>query len=191
MDLYLIRHTRLAIAPDVCYGQSEIELADTFDDELATIRARLPPGFDFIYSSPSRRCTQLAECLGKSLETDARLLEYHFGDWEFERWDAIDRDALDAWTKDFVHRRPPNGDNLVELSARVGEFVDALRRQRHQRVLVVTHAGVIRCIVSRLLQIPLQQIFKLQVGYGMPLRVRLGAKAELDQVFTDSDGDGS
>jgi len=88
--------------------------------------------------------------------------------------------------QDFVYNRPPGGETLVEMASRVNDFIDALRRRQRQRVLIVTHSGVIRCFWAKLLQIPLEQVFKLNVGYASPLRIKLGEDSELDQVFTDA-----
>ena len=184
MDLAIIRHTRLDIDSGRCYGQSEVELAPGFDTEFAELQTLLPQDFEKIYSSPLLRCTRLAERFASKVQTDSRLLEYHFGDWELQNWDEIDSTALDAWMQDFVQQRPPKGETMLEMSQRVGEFIESLRAQPHERVLVVTHAGVIRCIWAYLLQIPLQQVFKINVGYGVPLRVQLGEYADSDQLFT-------
>lgn len=184
MELAVIRHTRLDIDAGRCYGQSEVELAGTFDTELAELQRRLAPPYGAVYSSPLRRCTRLARQFADPIETDERLLEYHFGDWEMTRWDDIDAAALDAWMQDFVNVGAPNGENLVRMYARVAEFMEHLRATNFERCLVVTHSGVIRCIWAHLLNIPLDQIFKLEVGYGEVLHCRLAANPEEDVIQT-------
>lgn len=183
MELAVIRHTRLDIDAGRCYGQSEIALADSFDAELANLKSRLSPPYGAVYSSPLQRCLELARRFTDSIETDARLLEYDFGDWELSRWDDIDSAALDAWMRDFVNISAPNGENLVQMYARVVAFMEALRGRDHPHCLIVTHSGVIRCIWAYLLQIPLAEIFKLEVGYGEVLRCRLAANSQEDVVY--------
>ena len=126
MDVWLIRHTKVVVEPGTCYGRSELELASSFADEVESLRAQLPDQFDRIFSSPLTRCTRLAETFGK-FDTDARLLEYDFGDWELQAWDDIDQQALDNWMQDFVNQRPPNGETVIEMQARVDEFLEQLR----------------------------------------------------------------
>ena len=188
MDLAVIRHTRLDIDSGRCYGQSEVALADSFDSELASLQSRLTAPHGSVYSSPARRCSHLARQLAgfavEAIETDERLLEYHFGDWEMMRWDDIDSTALNPWMQDFVHLSPPNGENLVQMFARVAEFMNQLRERDHQRCLIVTHAGVIRCIWAYLLNIPLAEIFKLDVGYGEVLRCKLATESAADVIYT-------
>ena len=182
MELAVIRHTRLAIDAGRCYGQSEIKLADSFDSELASFCARLKAPYAAVYSSPLQRCTQLARQFSESIETDERLLEYHFGDWEMTRWDDIESAVLDPWMQDFVNVSAPNGESLVQMYARVAAFMEALRGSEHPNCLIVTHGGVIRCIWAYLLHIPLEQIFKLEVGYGEVLNCRLAVNPEEDVI---------
>lgn len=183
MELAVIRHTRLAIDAGRCYGQSEIALADSFDAELASLQERLSPPYRAVYSSPLQRCTRLAAQISTAFEIDDRLLEYHFGDWEMTRWDDIGRGALDPWMRDFVNVSAPNGESLAQMYARVAAFMEALRNRDHPNCLIVTHGGVIRCIWAYLLQIPLEQIFKLEVGYGEVLNCRLAANPEEDAIL--------
>ena len=60
MDVFLVRHTRVAVAPGMCYGRLDVPLADSFEEELNGLRPLLPE-FDRIYSIPSLRCRRLAE----------------------------------------------------------------------------------------------------------------------------------
>jgi len=186
MDVSVIRHTRLDIDSDRCYGQSEVELAPGFAEELASYRLQLAEPFCQVYSSPLRRCTQLAGQFSERVETSSELLEYDFGDWEMKNWDDIDQQQLQHWMQDFVYVNPPNCETLVQMSARVASFIERLRAQNHERVLIVTHAGVIRCIWAHLLNIPLAEVFKLAVGYGEPMTFQLAESPEQDIVFTGS-----
>ena len=187
MDVWLIRHTEVAVEPGTCYGRSELDLKPTFVDEIEALRAFLPANFDRIFSSPLGRCTRLAESFGE-FDTDNRLIEYDFGDWEMQLWDDIDQTHLDTWMQDFVNQRPPNGETVVEMQARIDDFLDHLRGQAHEQVLVATHSGVIRCVWASLLQIPLAQIFKIHVGYGTALRLTLGENPDFDVIHPHNDG---
>ena len=187
MDLAVIRHTRLDIDSGRCYGQSDVALADSFDSELASLQSRLPAPHGNVYSSPAKRCRHLARQFAgfavEAVETDERLLECHFGDWEMMRWDDIDTTELNPWMQDFVNLSPPNGENLVQMQVRVADFMNHLRSRDHQSCLIVTHAGVIRCIWAYLLNIPLNNIFKLEVGYGEALRFHLAPDSDADLMY--------
>ncbi len=109
MDIYLIRHTQTATDPGLCYGQSDVALADSFEDELAKLHDKLPE-FDEdckVFSSPLTRCLQLAETFSDAVTTDPRLQELDFGDWEGQRFDDIEPVILQQWMDDFVSVAPP------------------------------------------------------------------------------------
>ncbi len=99
--VYLVRHTSPDIATNVCYGQSDVQVAVNFPEELAFIKHKLADIEPAIcFSSPSVRCVRLAEALNVgAVVEDKRLMELDFGDWELRDWDTISRDALDYWHK--------------------------------------------------------------------------------------------
>jgi alpha-ribazole phosphatase len=170
MEVYLIRHT----TPDpefskgICYGQSDIPLADTFHTERNELIKTLSEPFDVVYSSPMRRCNRLAQFIKtrKSLIMDERLLEMNFGDWEMKAWDEINQTTLKEWMEDFVNVSIPNGESFIKLNNRVNTFIDELIAQKHERVAIVTHAGVIRCFMARVLEKPLKNAFELSYDYS-------------------------
>ncbi len=183
MEIHVIRHTHVAIGKDTCYGQIDVPLADTFTDEANNIKQKLPTDFDAVYHSPLSRCTFLANELGFETNiSDAALMEVNFGEWEGMKWNDINEDELNVWMKDFVLQKPPNGENLAEMFARVSVFFNNLRSQQHNKVLIITHAGVIRCIWAYLLEIPLNNIFKIPVDYNEIFSFKLSQKANFDAI---------
>jgi alpha-ribazole phosphatase len=176
MEVYLIRHTKPKIDAGVCYGQSDISCVDSFMEEADLMIKNIPEKFEAVYSSPLIRCRCLAEKLAPpdSIHFDQRLMEVNFGLWEMKNWDDIDNSSLEIWMKDFVNEKPELGESLIELNQRVDEFISELEKLAYEKVAIITHAGVIRCIVARFLEIPLQNIFKIQVDYGSVTKIRLG-----------------
>jgi len=169
MQLYLVRHTRPAIASGICYGQTDLDVADSFSDDLNAVRSKLTDVSPIIgFSSPLQRCTKLAEQLQlATLKTDARLMELDFGDWEMQAWEAIPRQQLNAWSSTYIDTPPPNGESFLALQQRVTEFVDQLQSQyQGNSILIITHAGVIRSLLGQVLNLPLSEVFKFQLDYG-------------------------
>ena len=172
MELYLIRHPAVAAAEGLCYGQSDLPLRDPPDS--APFQALLPE-LQEVWSSPLQRCRALAERWQQPLQFDTRLLEVHFGTWEGQPWAALPPAEVNAWMADFVTARPPQGESLTDLSVRVCDWLAERRAAERGPLLVITHAGVIRCLVGAVLQLPLEQVFRLCVDPGSLSRIRLHA----------------
>ncbi|QIL70121.1 phosphoglycerate kinase [Diaphorobacter sp. HDW4B] len=149
--LWLVRHARPLIETGVCYGQLDVAADEDHTKASAhQLHATLPREIQTIHCSPLQRCQQLAHALlsarSGTARTDARLQEMDFGTWEGQRWDAIARAELDAWTDNFTAYQPGNGESLQTMLTRVKEVLhDA--RQQEKDVVWITHAGVIRCVI--------------------------------------------
>jgi alpha-ribazole phosphatase len=148
MRLHLIRHPKPLIEPGICYGQLDI-LAKIENSDLVRLRAELLPDLP-VWSSPLLRCRHLAEQLHPQPVIDARLAELNFGDWEGLPWDDIPRYELDAWAADVVGYVPPGGESPRALQRRALDFVMSLTVPE---AVIVTHAGVIRCLLAHWLDL--------------------------------------
>jgi alpha-ribazole phosphatase len=168
MDIYLIRHTKTATEQGLCYGKSNVALADSFPEEAYQLQQKLPEfkQKSLVFSSPLTRCVQLAERFSSTVTTDARLLELDFGDWEGLRFDAIETSVLQQWTDNFVHGAPPNGETFTDLCRRAGFFWQDLLSRKVEQVLIITHAGVIRALFTHILKLPPANAFQLRIDPG-------------------------
>lgn len=168
MNLFLLRHTTPEIAPGTCYGQLDIALQN--EEELKAARGRvtnLLPGAK-IYSSPLRRCKQLAEFLEQPFTVDERLCELNFGDWEGRNWSEVAQEAYYThWRADIVSKRPPDGESLADLLARVEDFWQEINQlETEEPIVLITHSGVIRCFLKMALEFPLGKLYQLPLNYG-------------------------
>ncbi len=168
MDIYLIRHTKTTADSGLCYGQSDIPLADSFIDDMQLIQQKLPVLVSdyLVISSPSSRCMTFAKTLSDSIKTDDRLLELDFGDWENQLFDDIEPDKLKYWTENFVDFAPPNGESFDQLYQRAANFWQELLVLPHEQVFIVTHAGVIRALLAHILSLPKANAFQFTVNLG-------------------------
>ncbi|WP_353721186.1 alpha-ribazole phosphatase [Dyadobacter sp. 676] len=171
MEIYLIRHTTPVLERGLIYGRKELLLHAGFPSELEIVRSKLDPDLDIIYSSPASRCTTLAKAIGAGFVTDSRLQELDFGEWEGKTWDTVDPAALQAWMDDYVHACTPGGESMMQMYARVKSFWDDLGKTAHHKIAVVTHAGVIRLILSMVRGIALTEIFDINPAYGEVFRI--------------------
>lgn len=169
--LTLIRHTRPAVKPGICYGRTDLALAHTFAEEADAVLVKLKPA-EALVSSPLGRCRALAERIGSAFHLqpayDRRLQELDFGTWEGQDWNDIPRTELDAWAADFLHARPHGGESVHAFVARVQEVLAELRKDGVSR-LVITHAGVIKA--STVAKGAEFSAFRTSVEYGGVLRI--------------------
>lgn len=190
MEIYLIRHTTPKIDKGICYGFSDLEVADSYKEELNILSKKIIQKTKkqyyenteeqkkdeiFIYTSPLQRCSILAQDLRNSLQNyfhpkikqNESLKEMNFGDWELKKWAAINEDELTTWTDNFVTEFTPNGESFEMLNKRVIEFWEAnIKAKKGKTALIICHAGVIRAILCHVLQIPLQKAFSVSIDYG-------------------------
>jgi alpha-ribazole phosphatase len=172
VNLYLVRHTTPDILPGICYGQTDVEVGASYHHEVNLLHTKLAGVQPVaIYSSPLKRCSQLAVSISRLLNSpvqyDPRLMELHFGDWELKAWNEIPRGMIDIWAEDLVMQAPPAGESFHNLALRVREFFEEMSASHAgQEVAVFTHAGVIRALLSHAMNLALADSFRLQIDYG-------------------------
>ncbi|MGX9353827.1 histidine phosphatase family protein [Roseobacteraceae bacterium S113] len=142
MALTFLRHTQPDVAKGICYGRTDLSLAASAPDDIAAAVAPLTKAQQ-IFTSPLKRCRQLADAIGKNTVLDG-VVEMDFGAWEMTPWDAINRAELDAWAADFLHARPHGGESVAQLRDRVDAALAAIP----DGALVVTHHGVIKAAAA-------------------------------------------
>ena len=185
MDLILIRHPAPAIDAGVCYGKTDVPLIGNADESACLLAARLAaldaPLPQLLATSPLQRCADVAQRLarhfGCACGEDARLQEMDFGAWEGQRWDAIDRAALDAWAADLRHARMHGGESVAQFEARVSAWLDRWREPggvSASSVLAVTHAGVMRMVAALVLGEALEETLSWPLEMSAVVWLRRG-----------------
>jgi len=178
MEIYLVRHTQTICEAGICYGQSDVDLAEPFESVFENIVSQLPE-HAVLFTSPLKRCVILSHYIQKnanslSLESDHRLKEMNFGDWELKNWNEIPPEELNPWMEDFVNIGVANGESFVVLHQRVGLFLEELRsKQIKTPIIIVAHAGVIRSILCHHSSLPLKDSFNNKVDFGQVIKIVL------------------
>ncbi|MDZ7878325.1 MAG: alpha-ribazole phosphatase [Saprospiraceae bacterium] len=175
MEILLIRHTTVAVPKSVCYGQSDVALADSFEGEKEAILDQIKVKWgkkmpDALFSSPLQRCQKLADFLGETWsmkpQFDDLLKEMNFGDWENKAWKDIPNSELNPWMADFVNIATPNGECYDDLHQRTHFFIEKCLEHDLKSIVIVTHAGNIRSFMSYALGLPLENSFRIHLDYG-------------------------
>lgn len=161
-DLLVVRHgesepARLDAPHPTLAGRADPPLDPRGRDEADLVAKRLHDArIASIYVSPLRRTAQtaapLADRLGLSPAVDPDLAEVHLGEWEGAtfRQRIIDHDPVAM--RMFTEERwdvIPGAEPLDSLQQRVrGALTRIAEAHPDQRVLIVTHGGVIGSIMS-------------------------------------------
>jgi alpha-ribazole phosphatase len=178
MEIYLVRHTITIADKTVCYGQADIPAdINQFNLSLSGILLKLPESIETIFSSPLIRCSFLTKELVKqkypaaAVKYDNRIKELNFGDWEMKKWDEINQTDLQKWMNNFTVEKVPGGESNTDLHERVVSFWNEIIK-RNKNCCIVTHAGVIRSILSIINKSELQNAFTLYpVKYGAVIKI--------------------
>lgn len=172
MEIYLVRHTTPNIEKGICYGQTDLDIAETFEHEAAKVITNLNSVKGAkVYSSPLIRCKKLAHKINPQVTLDERLKEINFGDWELIKWDDINRADLDFWMNDYVNVQVPNGESCLQLFERNITVFNEIVNLNHSKVIIVCHAGVIRSILCYVQQISIEESYNITIEYGQVFKI--------------------
>jgi alpha-ribazole phosphatase len=178
------------VAANVCYGQSDVGIAEDAAEVAARIRSLLPDAP--FYSSPLTRCRLLAEALHPAPQFDDRLRELHFGRWEMRTWDEIGRAAVDAWAGDPLHYADHGGESVAMLRRRAAACAREIAA-RHEETVLVIHAGVMKALAVELLGLPDRAWFSTSFAFGTVSLIEDGKLVlhNASAVADDSTGEAS
>ena len=167
--LLLVRHAT-AEGHGRFQGQRDVSLSSAGRRELPRLCERCSRyPIRAVYASDLRRARETAEAVARNfgLEVEVRpeLREIHFGEWEGLTWNQISGrypKLATRWVKRFPHQTIPGGEPLSKFQRRIAagvrKVVDA---NRGHCVLLVTHAGVIRLVLAKILGLPAPNLFRL------------------------------
>jgi len=179
MKLYLVRHTKLDYPAGVCYGQSDIGVNISFEDEKEILTGKLQNiKFEKIYSSPLKRCAILAESFTngpKKVIYDERLMELNFGKWDGKTWNEIEKsEEAKLWFNDYLNTQCPGGESYKDLLRRVQGFLNDLRKKDSgKNVLIICHGGTIRAFHAIINKVNPLKTFDLKLDYGQVVKMEL------------------
>lgn len=168
----LLRHGE--VKGGTCFrGSTDDPLSDT---GLAQMHAatKTERHWDHVITSPLQRCAVFARHFTRQhalpLSSDHRFQEMHFGRWEGRTAaDIFDKEpeALNKfWTNPGKHSAP-GGESLSSFQHRVvTAWNEVMEKHAGQRVLIVTHGGVIRLLLCYHQQRPIEELLQIEVQHG-------------------------
>jgi alpha-ribazole phosphatase len=171
MRLIVVRHGQTACNTDnIWHGWDNCGLTETGEAQAKAVSARLASEhIDAIYSSDSRRTLETARLIaamhGLEPIADPGLRERKAGEFEGVAVDEIlarhptiyQERAADYWVW-----RPPGGESFLEVKERTLAVIRRLTVQhRGETVVMVTHMGPLRVLVSHFMGMPLAQTYEV------------------------------
>jgi alpha-ribazole phosphatase len=149
-------------------GQSDVPLNSNGHTQAASLAMQLKEQtFAAIYASDLMRARETAEPIAKEaglpVQIDIRLREINQGEWEGQLVDDIKARYADLWAQrsgDPASVRPPGGETVGEVAARVHAALDDIARKHPTgAVLVVSHGLSIATAICHARGIPVGQAY--------------------------------
>lgn len=175
--LLLLRHGEVETRYHRVFGGSQIDMnLSAAGHEQAKHLAAFLEGkaVDAIYVSPMKRALQTLAPMnakrGHVPEIVQKLREVDFGDWTGLNWDEV-RVRFNVSAYQWLHLLDqaaiPNAETGRQFRARIEPAVKAiLEAQKGKTAAVVCHGGVIRMILSILLDLPLPTTSSFEIDYA-------------------------
>ncbi len=176
----LLRHGVLATSGLFCAHANE-PLSDKGMQQLmkATHANTQSSQWDVILSSPHRRCRDFAHLLATQHNTELHV-EDAFKEMDFGRWVGMSYETV--WKQDShllkqLWQSPesftaPDGEPMKTFVKRVQQAWNILlKHYRHQSILLITHAGVVRVVLAEALNIPYANTQTFNIDYAQFTRL--------------------
>jgi alpha-ribazole phosphatase/probable phosphoglycerate mutase len=178
------RHTRLYLARHgetvgfermTANGHTDVDITETGIIQMQTLAERLRlVELHAIYATGLKRTEKGARIIGQyhpvPVKKKPDLKEIFFGDWDGMPLEEIERaypGELDKRYADIAGYRPPNGENMADVSKRVlGCLKEILIEEEGKNILIVAHGGVNRLIICDALGLSVKSLFNIQQDYG-------------------------
>jgi len=185
LHLDLLRHGETELGGGLRGSLDDALTANGWAQMRAAVIAQGP--WTRVISSPLQRCARFAEELGAqlglSVHLEKDLQELHFGAWEGRSAAALmetDAEALGVFWADPYSFTPPQGEPVLAFSTRVLAAVERLHaRYAGERVLLVSHGGVMRLLLARARGLPREQLLNVEVGHGALFALQVEADGVL------------
>lgn len=159
--ILLVRHgeTRLTLE-DRFAGSNDISLSNEGREQAASLGIRLSSvSIAAVYASPMARTLETARIIAGPHNLPVQIIdalrEIDYGNWEGLTRDEVTcrfPQAYSLWEEDPLLVAPEGGESGLSVIHRALPIMrEIIERHRHQTVLVVSHKGTNRLLVSSLL----------------------------------------
>jgi broad specificity phosphatase PhoE len=152
-------------APSIHLGPDGLAQAQ----RLATRMTR--ERFEAIYASPRERTQETAAAIAAAssdmpISIAEELDEVDFGAWSGSTFDQLNKlDEWQRWNNQRSMAETPSGETMIDVQRRSVGLVRQLARQNADgRFVLVSHADIIKSIVSHILGLPIDAWPRLEIS---------------------------
>ncbi len=168
--VHLVRHGHHSLLDRVLCGRMPgVALDELGCRQMSACVGNVFPAPTAIQSSPQRRALQSASILawpgGLPVEVVAAVDEIDVGDWTGRSFDDLNEEPdWHRWNSRRGTSRPPNGESMRGLQARVVRHLEQLREDTAEgTILIVSHAEPIRAALLYYADIALDDFLSVTV----------------------------
>ncbi|MCR1809736.1 histidine phosphatase family protein [Sulfurospirillum sp. hDNRA2] len=170
--VYLLRHGHIDNGDEKRYlGRTDLGLDALGIEQAYALREAFQSiRIDAVYTSPLKRCVKTAHIISQEYRIVEALREIDMGEWENKTMAEIRSHDPESYAKrgeDLEYFTPPCGENFHAVALRAKEAFDAITCEAiHSSVIIVAHAGVNRVLLSTLLNLPIQEMMRIDQPYA-------------------------
>jgi len=117
------------------------------------------------WSSDLIRTQTTAENIFKNFKTTKLIREMSFGDWENNLFEDIAKKSPEL-VKEYKNAtdqfKAPSGESFGDMFDRAKEFIKSLDFNNENEVLIVSHGGFMRVLITSLLNLPKENLLNFQ-----------------------------
>ncbi len=159
MNIYIVRHGQTEENLKGTYygvldcGITElgVKQAEVLGEKLENIK------FDKVYCSELKRAKETLSYIYKvdDIIEDSRLNERNFGVFEGKTYTELEEDMAEeykSWTSDWKEYRPKGGESFRDSYLRAYSFMEYLKSESGENILVCTHGGIVKAIYTYILE---------------------------------------
>jgi len=177
-QLVLIRHGEVEAAYQRVFGgRIDMNLSPRGHEQAAALAKWLArQRLNAVYASPMKRVQQTFAPFGAAGDWAARVVtvpglrEVDFGDWTGLTWEAVrEKFGISAfqWLNELDRGGIANAEDAHSYRERVETFVrETLKKHPAENVAIFCHGGVIRMILSVLLNVPVPRMAGFEIDYA-------------------------
>jgi len=171
--IYLLRHGDIDVKKGTYYGVTDYNLSITGKIQMKKVAKKLVnEDIEYILTSPLQRAIQSGEIISKIIDkkmvVDHLLIEKSFGIFEGLTFEEIREQypkEYSEWMENWYNYKMPEGESAKQLHLRCIQLKEKVFKNK-KNVLLISHQGCIRYLISEMLSLPSESMWRFSIGNG-------------------------